>query len=446
MNERRSCPPAIRLGILLGLGLGFGAFPLVAQTAGAPQPLTLRHAAERALARAPEIAVARAELEEGAATVRGAESALGPQAIAHTTPGYTTGLPVLVAGQVPAVVGLEVRQTLYDPSRHAEVREGQARALALEGALERTSAATLRALIVSYARNWAAVGSVESARRRLESREAIERRVTALAREGRRTDLEVDVEGLETARARQRLLDQLASADLARLELTRLIDWPAGSPLVLADDPVGALPDAFPGDTLEKARAADPELHSLDRQLENLRAAAALQQKSWLPTVEAEAQYLRLAKYNNFDQYFNNFKENDFTIGVSVVLPLWTGNRLSHATSATRARLDRAEAARRARERDLELEVRRAESDVAVAGAHLALARRGAAVAAEALRVARALAAEGRAEPDDVDRREIALADAQDDLASATQGVVAARVKLVELRGEMNSAIFGAKS
>src|SRR5262249_20968005 len=211
-----------------------------------------------AVARAPEIAVARAEADEGAATVRGSQAALGRQALAHTTPGYTTGLPVLVAGQVPAVVGVELRQTLYDPSRRAEILEGHARSLALEGALERASAATLRALVVSYARNWAAAGSVESARRRLESREAIERRVSALAREGRRTDLEVDLEGLETARARQKLLDQLASADLARLELARLIDWPAGSPLVLADDPVGALPDAFPADTLEKARNVDP--------------------------------------------------------------------------------------------------------------------------------------------------------------------------------------------
>src|SRR5262249_12912779 len=172
-------------------------------------------------------------------------------------------------------------------------------------------------------------------------------------------------------------------------------------------------------------------------------AAAALQQKSWLPTVEAEAQYLRLAKYNNFDQYFNNFKENDFTIGVSVVIPLWTSNRLAHTTSASRARVERAEAARRAREKALELEVRRAESDAAVAGARLALARRASAVGAEALRVARALAAEGRAEPDDVDHREIALADSRDDLASATQGAGAARAKLVELRGDRKTAILG---
>ena len=426
------------------LALAAASIPVAAQPA--PEPLTLSRAAELALGRAPEIAVSRAEVEEGAASARTARAGLGPQAFATTTPGYSTGLPVAVAGRVPSVVGIEFRQTIFDPSRRADVLDVRAKAAALEGALERTSAATLRALAVSYARNWTAANLVESARRRLESREEIERRVSALRREGRRTDLEVEIAALETARAAQKLLDQTSSADLARLELTRLIDWPAGSPLVLADDPLAAVPEPVGTDHLAVARNADPELRSIDRQLEELRRAAALQQKAWLPVLEAEGQYLRLARYNNFDQYFVKFKENDFAVGVSVALPLWTGGRLSHAVSAARARVERAEAVRRAREKDLELEVRRAESESVSAAARLALARRGAAVAAEALRVARALAAEGRSEPDEMDRREIALAEAQDDLASATQGVLAARLKLLELRGELAPALLSARA
>jgi outer membrane protein TolC len=282
---------------------------------------------------------------------------------------------------------------------------------------------------------------LESARRKLESREARERRVSALRREGRRTDLDVETAGLDVARAQQKLLDQTAAADLDALELKRLIDWPAAVPLVIAEDPLTGLPAAAAGDNLAAARAADPQLRSFDRQLPDLRRAAALQQKSWLPIVEAEAQYLRLVSYNNFDQYFVKFKPNDFAIGVSVAVPLWTGGRLVHATTAARARVEHAEAARRGRERDLEIEVRRAEAELTVAGARHALARRASNVAAEALRVARALAAEGRGEPDDVDVREIAAAEARDDLAQATQGVLAARLKLLELRGELPAAL-----
>ena len=71
---------------------------------GAVEPLTLRRAVELALARSPELAAA----------------GFRPEAFASTTPGYSTGLPVAVAGQVPAIFGVSVRTSLYDPAR----REG----------------------------------------------------------------------------------------------------------------------------------------------------------------------------------------------------------------------------------------------------------------------------------------------------------------------------------
>src|SRR5437588_6624558 len=85
---------AAMLALLLCRGL--------AGAQGLPEaPLTLRRAAERALARAPEIAVARAQVDEASAGVRAAKAAFGPQAFATTTPGYSNGLPVAVAGRVP---------------------------------------------------------------------------------------------------------------------------------------------------------------------------------------------------------------------------------------------------------------------------------------------------------------------------------------------------------
>ena len=80
-------------------------------------PLTLRRAAERALARAPEASSARAQAAEADADARAAAATFGPRAFATTTPGYSSGLPVEVAGRVPSVFGVEVHQTLYDPAR-----------------------------------------------------------------------------------------------------------------------------------------------------------------------------------------------------------------------------------------------------------------------------------------------------------------------------------------
>jgi outer membrane protein TolC len=432
-------PPVVAgAGLLLFLAAMTSA-PAQAQTV---QPLTLSRAAELALARSPQVAIARAEADEGAASARAAAASFAPQAFATTTSGYSSGLPVAVAGRVPSVFGVEVHKILYDPLRRAEALLAQARAAGLEGALARSTSATARALVGAYGRNWADPTLLANARKTLEAREAVFRRVSALAREGRRTDLDVVQAGLEVARAKQALADRQSESDLDRLELAHLVDWTSSEPLAISEDPLSALREPSPGDNLASARSADPQLVALEHEAEALERAAVAQKRAWLPVVSAEGQYLRLANYNNFDQYFVKFKSNDWAAGVSVVVPLWTGGRSSHEQAAALARLEKVRADRRARGSDLELDVRRTEAEARRGQAQLQLASRAVFVAREALRVAQALAGEGREEPDEVDRREIALAQAEDDQTQASLGLLAARAKLLEVTGELPAALL----
>ena len=418
--------------------------PVCGQTPS-PAGLTLRRAAQRALARAPEAASARAQAAEANADARAAAATFAPKAFATTTPGFSSGLPVAVAGRVPSVFGIEVHQTLYDPARRAEALAARVRAEAFEAASSRSGASTARAVVLSYGRNWADRRQIENARKGLEAREAVLRRVAALAREGRRTDLETERAGLEVARAKQALANREAEWDLDRLELAWLTDSPRGEPIQAAEDPLGALPEPEPGDHLTAARTADPELAAFDREISALESAARYQKRTWLPTIEAEGQYMRLSNYNNFDQYFVKFKANDWALGVSVVVPLWTSGRLQHGQTAAAARVEKIRADRRARDRDLELAVRRAEADLSRARAESQLSSRALAAARDGLRVAQSLAAEGRGDADSVDLNEIAVAKAEDEASEAAQGVLAARARLLELRGELPAALLGSK-
>jgi outer membrane protein/protease secretion system outer membrane protein len=342
-----------------------------------------------------------------------------------------------VAGRVPAVFGVEMRKTLYDPARRADVLEAQARAAAAQGAFARSASQTASALVAAYGRNWADRELLEDARKTLESREAVLRRVSALTREGRRTELEEQQAGLEVARAKQALADRQSEFELDQLELAHFVDASSGQPVVIAEDPLLALPEPALIDNLAAARAADPELAALARQAERLERASDLQKRAWLPVIQAEGQYLRLANYNNFDQYFVKFKANDWAVGVSVAIPIWTGGRLDQGKAAAAARLEKARADERRRASELELDVRRAEIDARRARAQQELATRALFVAREASRVVGALAGEGREDPDELDRREIAAAQAQDDVVRARQGVLAARVKLLALTGRL---------
>jgi outer membrane protein TolC len=153
--------------------------------------------------------------------------------------------------------------------------------------------------------------------------------------------------------------------------------------------------------------------------------------------VEATAQYARLYKTADWDLYYTTFEPNTWAVAASLSFPLWTGGRMAKEEARARASLDRVSAARRARERDLELALRRADEAVDRTGAHRDLAGQREAMAGEALRVARALEAEGRVDVTEVAEREAALAEAGAESARADHEWRVARLDRLTLLGDL---------
>jgi len=420
------------------LAILFLAAPALAR---AEPPLTLKDAVSRALERAPVLAVTRGALEEASAGSRSAASAFQPEAFVSSTPGYATGMPVAVLGRVPAIAAVEARQLVYDPRARAEVHLAAAKAEEATGALGRVRAETARSVLSLYAKCFADEALLAAAKRRVETEEAAARRVAALEREGRATPLEAERATLALARARQKLLDTTSDRDLDQFDLRRLVGWPANEPLVLAEDPGTAIPAVAPGDDMESARAADPTLSSLLREESLTQRAAALIGRAVQPTVAAAVQYARLARFNNYDDYFKSFKADDLSFGVSVTIPLFTGGRGDAGAARARASVERVSAARVEREQALQDEVRRAEAAHVSAGAARSLAERARAVAAEGLRIARLVDAEGRGEPDGLAQAERALADADEEFAKASYALATTRATLLAVRGDLPRAL-----
>src|SRR5215468_9742989 len=91
------------------LAAATSAAPLLAASPAPPSPdahpLTVREAVRLALERAPEIAVAESEAGAASAAVDESRSVRSPQLRLNTTPGYSVGLPLAVAGEIPAAFG-----------------------------------------------------------------------------------------------------------------------------------------------------------------------------------------------------------------------------------------------------------------------------------------------------------------------------------------------------
>ena len=423
---------------------------LAASSAGlaqapAPEALTLRRAVELALERAPQLAAARASREEGGASADLARDAFHPSAFFSTTPGYTYGLPTTVAGQVPAIFAVEIRQTIYDRNRRSAALQAQATASALDASLAQSCRATVESAVAAYAKSYLDGAQVEASHRRLDAAEAIARRVAALFEEGRRSELDVERATLQAARARQKLLNAESDRDLSELELKRLIGWPGSAPLRLAGDPDSVVPELSAAENLAAVRAADPELESLSREVALLGQSASLESKRWAPIIEASASYQRLAKFNNYDDFYLTFIPDAVAIGVSIAVPLWTGGRFQDGERRARARLERAEADLRTRESDLEMAVRRAEAAVARSMAEKSLSRRARGIASQTKSAEELLVRDGRREPVDLDEREMALADADEEATRAGLDSLLERVRLLSLRGELGTALLGAE-
>ncbi|HKB70675.1 MAG TPA: TolC family protein [Thermoanaerobaculia bacterium] len=427
--------PVLAAAFLVGAGAPAGA---QTPASAPPQVVTLRSAVAAALARSPSLAAAEAASDEGAAGARLARDAYRPSASLIATPGYASGLPVAVAGQVPAIAGIDVRQTIWDPAAKAEELGSEAAREELDGARESARIETARAVVELYARCRADGAVAEAAARRVDAAQEVLRHVEARQKEGRETDLAVERAALLLARARQKSLDAASDADLDLRELRMAIGASPGRELLLPDDPASVLPAEVPD--REAAFAADPALCALERRGEILDALRRAKARPIAPVVQAEAQYWRLAS-GSYARYYNHFKADDWSVGVAVAVPLFSGGRLAEERARSESAWRRVEAQARERRETLDLLFARAEAAAARAGSAAALARRARGVAEGALEAAEALAREGRGDADAPALRRLELSDADEEVADAERALAAARGELLAVSGRLLAAL-----
>ncbi len=435
--------------------------------------LSLRRATALGLGNDPEVAAAAAAAAADDAAARVVADAFRPEAGVSSTPGIGRGLPVAVAGQVPAVASVGVHQLLYNNEQRAKGFSARATTAVTQATWLRTRVTTARTVAALYARAWSGQQLVAAADRRLAACEAMSRRAADLHAEGRSTDLDLAQARLREAKARLRRLEVVSARDADQWELRRRLGLPAGAALDLPTDPLADLPDpaapassanpanpanttppaatapapptpgaesppAPPDPNLAAALAADVTLHGLDHQIALLTRARE-QRDGWLSplTVDAEAQYSRLSRANGVDQFYVKFREDDWSVALALSYPLWTGGRQRDGIARSDANIEQLKQQRGARVEQLAIDVHRAEATLDQARAGLDIARQASAVAEEDLRISGALAAEGRAQPDAQDSREAALADAREEEIKAAAGLLDARVGLLAVRGDL---------
>jgi outer membrane protein TolC len=180
-------------------------------------------------------------------------------------------------------------------------------------------------------------------------------------------------------------------------------------------------------------------LRALEREAEILDGVRTARSRAVAPVVQAEAQYWRLS--DRYAKYYNAFKADDWSVGVAVALPVFSGGRLGEERARSESAWRRVTEQARERRETLVLRLARSEAAAVRAESSAAIARRAQGISEEALAAAEALAREGRGEADIPLLRRIELADAEEAAAEAGRAAATARAEALAASGSLLASL-----
>jgi outer membrane protein TolC len=191
----------------------------------------------------------------------------------------------------------------------------------------------------------------------------------------------------------------------------------------------------------ERAAANSPELKRL---LASLRAKGfemEAEKGARLPRVDLVAQYSLLARFNNYDQFFNDFQRHNFQIGMSFEVPLFTGKRISSRVGRVALETQELRLRHEAAESLIELEAERLYQQVEQSEGMMKLARMELDFARETLSVEMARMDEGRADLETVERARSGENQAWEAFYDSQYAVQKAKLNLLRQTGELVAAL-----
>jgi len=412
-----------------------------------PRTLTLESAVRLALERNPDAVLARIENEKAAAQISVARGAFSPQAYLGSGLGWTEGIPQSVEGATPSIVQATARMPVYNRALRKRVREAEAGAEAAEHVAAAKQDEVAYRVAVAYLDFEYAVRRVEFLESRRDRLARVAQTVQQRVDEGRAIPLEATKANLDRARAEESL--RSAQGEAALLETTlriqlgldpaeRLIPADissAGDPRELATLPAAASEGA------DRALANSAELRGLEAAARSKNLAVQAEQGAYAPRLDFVAQYALLAKFNNFEEFFNRFQRHNGQVGLALQVPVFTGKAVSSRVAKASVEAREAQARLAARKSAVAVESHRLFQNVQDAESAQKLAQLELDYARESLGVLLTSYQEGAASLEEVERARALESQTWDAFYDAKYALEKAKLNLLRRTGELAASL-----
>jgi outer membrane protein len=303
-------------------------------SSGKDKPLAFRTAIELALKNSATTGLSQADLQRARSVVRQTKDVFLPQMVAGSGLGGSYGFPLSLEGAAPSIFNVNFQGALINLAQRNYVK-------AAKSDVEVTTAQNAdrrNDVIMETALDYVQLDLLDSSLTIQKEQQQSAQKFQDIVAQRIQAGLDSQVEGtrakLAGARTRLDIAQTQAAADQLRLRLSQL----TGLPVTAIQTSTETIPEmpavAQDQDLPDEAVKNNPVVKVADAAAQAKEFRAQAERKQLYPAIDFVGQYAVLARFNNYDQFFQKFQRNNVTAGVAIRFPFFNPMQRAAADAA----------------------------------------------------------------------------------------------------------------
>ena len=309
---------------------------LIAQetASGKDKPLAFRTAVELALKNSTTTGLQQADLQRARAVVRQTHDVFLPQFVLGSGLGASYGFPLSLEGAAPSIFNVNFQGALFNMAQRNYVKaaKSDAEVTTAQNADRRND------VIMETALDYVQLDLLDSSLTIQREQQQSAQKFQDIVAQRIQAGLDSQVEGtrakLAGARTRLDIAQTHAAADQLRLRLSQLTGLPVAAIQTSTETIPEMPPVAQDQDLPNEALKNSPVVKVADAAARAKEFRAQGERKQLYPSVDFVGQYAVLARFNNYDEFFQKFQRHNVTAGVAIRFPFFNPVQRAAADAA----------------------------------------------------------------------------------------------------------------
>ncbi len=303
-------------------------------SSGKEKPLAFRTAIELALKNSATTGLSQADLQRARSVVRQTKDVFLPQMVLGSGLGASYGFPLSLEGAAPSIFNVNFQGALFNMAQRNYVKAARSdlQVTAAQNADRRND------VIMETAMDYVQLDLLDSSltiqKEQQQAAQKFQDIVAQRVQAGLDSGVETTRARLAGARTRLDIAQTQAAADQLRLRLSQLTGLPVTaiqtSTETIPEMPAVGQDQNLPGEALKNS----PVVKVADAAAQAKEFRARGERKQLYPAIDFVGQYAVLARFNNYDEFFQKFQRHNVTAGIAIRFPFFNPVQRAAADAA----------------------------------------------------------------------------------------------------------------